>query len=77
MPDYLFIRYETPPGQRRIGTAEVLWIEFKRPGEKPTKKQIAWKEAEERRGALCWVVDSIDGFPERYRASGLQRKAIS
>ncbi len=56
---------------------ELLWVELKRPSQKPRPSQVTWKEAEERRGALCWIVDSIDTFPERYKASGLQRKAIS
>ncbi len=56
---------------------ELLWIELKRPGAKPRPDQIAWKEAEEWRGGLVWTVDDIDTFPARYRASGLQRKAIS
>jgi len=86
MADYLFIRYlagdkkwqhrEKWPDCNKV-ICEALFIEFKRPGQKPRPEQKAWKEAEERRGALVWVIDSQDAFLERYRGSGLQRKNIS
>ncbi len=87
MADYLFIRYdddsleefnpEYTTAESIQSMARVLWIELKRPGAKPRPDQIAWKEAEERRGALVIVCDSIEDFPKWYKASGLQRKAIS
>lgn len=58
-PDYLFIRYRgfvggskfsslaSPPSQT---CADVVWIEFKRPGETPGKHQLAWHEAERSSG---------------------------
>lgn len=83
-PDYLYVRYGIrvvgflydpvvyaikPPG------AEVLWIEFKRRGENPRPDQLAWHEAERKRGALVLVVDDIDYFiKEWYPSSGLQRR---
>lgn len=75
MPDYLFLRYYLPDhlhsDNRPIG--EVLWIEFKRPGQKPRADQIAWHEAEHARGALVLVVDDIDHFIAWYKTSGLQQ----
>ena len=70
MPDYLFVRYDT-----HISTswAQVLWIEFKRPGERPRWDQEVWHVTERLRGALVLVVDSIDDFRAWYAASGLQR----
>lgn len=54
--------------------AEVLWIEFKRPGEKPRPHQLDWHEAERKRGALVLVVDDIDQFISWYKGSGLERR---
>ena len=63
------------------GPAEVLWCEVKRKGAKAQANQLAWIEAERRRGALIWLagVDfdaSPEGFFEKYKASGLMRKEI-
>jgi hypothetical protein len=80
MPDKLFIRYGTQsPTQPDSGPgfrwAEVMWIEFKKPGERPRPDQIAWHEAERSRGALVKVVDDIDDFMlVWYPKSGLQRR---
>lgn len=78
MPDYLFIRYDvhTPLCSKDCPApmAEVLWVEFKRPGGKPSSHQIVWHEAEKRRGALVMVVDHIDRFMEFYETSGLKRR---
>lgn len=81
MPDYLFIRYkftaqETSPtyaGWERED-AEVLWIEFKRKGAKPTPHQHRWHNDEKRYGALILTVDDIDEFTRWYKASGLNRR---
>lgn len=70
MPDYLFIRYR--PWE--IDSAQVIWIEFKSPGEKPTQEQLKWHKAERDRGALVLVVDDIDAFVQWYKQSGLQRR---
>jgi hypothetical protein len=82
-PDYLFVRYSHPCrgagcSGEHCGTidcveCELLWIEFKRPGEKPRADQIAWHQAERKRGALVLVVDSFDDFAKLYETSGLQR----
>jgi hypothetical protein len=83
MPDYLYIRYTNPdPGltnPRRddaffLVDAEVMWIEFKRPGERPTAAQLTWHQAERKRGALVLAVDDIDKFREWYSGSGLKRR---
>lgn len=66
MPDRLALRYN--PDQ-------ILWLELKRPGEKPRPDQIVWHEAERSRGALVLVVSDIDDFMKRwYPKSGLQRR---
>jgi len=67
-PDYLFLRY----GEGF--TAEVLWIEFKRPGERPNIAQQMWHKAEKERGAEVLVVDDIQDFRDSYAASGLIRR---
>ena len=80
MPDHLYIRYYDALSDRSewpahlATSAQVLWIEFKRPGRHPTKQQFAWHKAERARGALVLVVDDIDGFMAWYKASGLQRR---
>lgn len=73
-PDYLYLRYATPVAGQGTGLASVIWIEFKRPGEKPRADQLAWHEAEGARGALVLVVDDINQFIQWYRESGLQRR---
>jgi hypothetical protein len=78
MADYLYIRYETPPGTRRRGCAEVCWIEWKRPGTEAHPHQLDWQAAERNRGALVVLADvdfeaTIDGFCAWYEASGLKR----
>jgi len=84
MPDYLYIRYavyretglpaslDDPPTARLWN--QLLWIEYKRPGAKPTAHQIAWHKAERARGALVLVVDDIDAFRKWYAESGLKRR---
>jgi hypothetical protein len=87
MPDKLFLRYAAYAGdlgarlfpkmteEMRQSEVEVMWIEFKKPGERPRPEQIAWHEAERRRGALVKVVDDIDDFMLNwYPKSGLQRR---
>lgn len=54
---------------------QALWIEFKAPGKAAKPHQLAWHEAERKRGALVLVVDDIDDFMKRwYPQSGLQRR---
>lgn len=77
MPDYLFIRYLDPADfeeNEKKRWAEVLWIEFKRPGQKPKPDQNLWHATETARGALVMVVDDIDTFKDWYIASGLNRR---
>lgn len=82
MPDYLYIRYLDPvdPGDPEyeeeddLPWAEVLWIEFKRPGQHPTKEQFAWHEAERARGALVLVIDDINFFVAWYKRSEMARR---
>jgi hypothetical protein len=86
MPDKLFLRYLNdgdPSAQLKYAAAgriydpqaDVMWIEFKKPGERPRPEQVAWHEAERRRGGLVKVVDDIDDFMlVWYPKSGLQRR---
>lgn len=88
MPDYCFIRYldrheihcPCSNGANIIAVlkapaAEVLWIEFKRLGEKPDVDQLGWHGVERVRGGMVLVVDDIDKFIDFYkRDSGLNRK---
>jgi hypothetical protein len=83
MPDYLYLRYWA--GYRTgavrdieghadlLVEAQVLWIEYKAPGKRPSKEQRLWHRNERNRGALVWVVDDIDQFKRDYAASGLAR----
>jgi hypothetical protein len=82
MPDYLFVRYKPTfraSGMRDIRlsmddtVAQVLWIEFKRPGQKPRPRQMVWHDAERARGALVLVVDDFDSFRQWYSQSRLER----
>jgi len=74
MPDYLFIRYD--PSILDSCDAEVLWLEFKRRGQKATTHQQAWHSTEQARGALVLTVGDIDRFTEWYKASGLCRRIV-
>jgi hypothetical protein len=40
----------------------VVFVEFKRPGERPTPLQEAWHKDLRRRGFLVWVIHSFDIF---------------
>jgi hypothetical protein len=79
MPDYLYVRYG-PTGNtpkdcvERAMYTQALWIEFKRPGEKPRPDQNLWHHKERDRGALVLMVDDIDEFRKWYAASGLKRR---
>lgn len=78
MADSMFIRYETAPGTRHRGSAEVLWCEWKRGLEHATPHQVAWHQAERARGALTWIANedfpaTVEGFRDHYRKSGLGR----
>ena len=78
MPDYLYIRYGLVGGINVVecpdACAEVLWVEYKKPGEEPTKAQLEWHEQERARGGLVVVIDSIEGGKAWYKTSGLQRR---
>ena len=72
MPDCLAIRYSDVP-------ITVMWIEFKRPGGKPSQAQLVWHRDERARGALTLIagVDfepTIEGFMAYYAQSGLKRR---
>jgi hypothetical protein len=59
--------------------AEIIWIEFKRPGEKAKKHQTAWHTRERARGALTLIAGedfpaSVEGFRKWYASSGLARR---
>jgi hypothetical protein len=82
MADCLYLRYEVPPGTRRRGSAEAMWIEWKGPRGRVKSHQGAWHVAERARGALTLLAiedfpATIDGFMEFYRGSGLcKRKGL-
>ncbi len=76
MADDLFIRYG-----RGGEPTEVMWIEWKAPGGKPTPGQLAWHAAERASGASTYVAGmdferSVDGFLVWYRSSGWMRRPI-
>ena len=91
MADDLYIRYTF---LRDVGgsttearsLAQMLWIEWKRPGQTAKPHQKAWHAAERARGALVWVAedtwvtpkdgDPIAAFQAHYRESGLMRKKL-
>lgn len=87
MPDALYLRYGPPETLRRNdhqpGTlavlCEVMWIEWKRKGGRPKPHQLAWHDAERRKGALvlCAGIEfeaTFDAFIAWYRSSGLLRR---
>ncbi len=82
MPDYLYIRYNngfpSSMDDSWKADAEVLWIEYKKPGQHPTKQQLAWHEAERKRGALVMVWGEFEDwwpqFKAWYKSSGLARR---
>lgn len=92
MPDLLALRYwnrgDPAQGYRpRVEgkvydpLAEVLWIEFKRPGGRVSPKQAEWHRNERLRGALTVIMGqdcgaSVDGFLAWYRKSGVMRRPI-
>lgn len=95
IPDRLYIRYglcgylyaKHMVETRNIldgpfeASAEVIWVEWKRPGGVLSPVQGAWHMLEDKRGALTWIAGhdfpaSVDGFLEFYRASGLNRRPI-
>jgi hypothetical protein len=81
MADHLMIRYRPPTDWQAgmPGLAEVIWIEYKRPGEKPRKNQTAWHIRERARGALTLIAGedfpaTVEGFRNWYAGSGLMRR---
>jgi len=84
MPDRLYLRYnwayEFRVTYRRV-IADVLWIEWKANGGKPSLAQRNWIAAETKRGAMVLLAGtnfpaSIEGFKEWYRNSGLMRNRL-
>ncbi len=72
MCDLLALRYDPD---------KILWIEGKRPYGIVAPNQRIWHAAERKRGAMVWVAGedfeaSVDGFLEKYKASGLCRREI-
>ena len=65
MADHLYLRYTftsiLAPSNQLRRMAEVLWIEFKRPGEKPKKHQVEWHTKERARGAFTLIAG--EDFP--------------
>ena|ERR1700761_3831873 len=97
MADHLFLRppatniypvyyplKKEPFPKRCVTTAshgQILWVEFKRAGKKPSPHQYDWHQIERLRGFLTIMagVDfepSFDGFREWYIRSGLARREL-
>lgn len=84
MADHLYIRYAPPVAEGDYHPCagvrvDLIWIEFKRPGEKPKKHQTAWHAKERARGALTLIAGedfpaTVEGFRKWYAASGLARR---
>jgi hypothetical protein len=75
MADTLCLRYGSG---RQKAACEVLWLEWKAPGGRVQKHQLAWHTRERARGAMTAIagVDfpaSIKGFRSWYRSSGLAK----
>lgn len=80
-PDALAVRYHAHDGNavRFRAVTEVMFLEFKRPGGRPSQKQLDWHRLERARGALTLIAGqdfpaTVDGFIEFYRSSGLLRR---
>lgn len=88
MADHLYIRYHCEYGvhtMRKVGPdaswlaqSEIIWIEFKRPGEKAKKHQHDWHVKERARGALTLIAGedfpaTAAGFKDWYAVSGLKK----
>jgi hypothetical protein len=94
MCDRLYIRYtygdlarhglifDHPAKMNEIRSlAQILWIEWKRPGGKPDTHQTQWHLEERLRGALVVVAGAdfpadVNGFLSWYRGSGLMRRPL-
>jgi hypothetical protein len=91
MADHLYLRYWAGyrPGAVNdltgcydlLAECQVLWIEFKRPGEKAKKHQVEWHMKERARGSLTLIAGedfpaSVQGFKEWYANSGLMRRKV-
>ena len=83
MADMLCVRYLgcVAINPSDVSISEVMWIEAKRLGGKPSLDQTIWIAAERERGALVVVLGedceaSIDGWLESYRRSGLMRRKL-
>jgi hypothetical protein len=73
MADTLCLRYG-----RQGAAAEVLWVEWKRPGGRVRKHQTSWHTNERARGAMTLIASvdfpaTVRGFWDWYRSSGLAR----
>lgn len=78
MADHMYIRYSTMAPLRVRARCELMWVEFKRPGEKAKKHQIEWHQKERARGALTFIAGqdfdaTVDGFKDWYANSWLKR----
>jgi hypothetical protein len=81
MADRLYLRYLSRLGNVEHGSAQVLWIEWKRKGGKAREHQKSWIVVERSRGALVLLAGedfpaSIEGFQEWYRSSWLMRRNL-
>ena len=90
--DSLFIRYHDRSeaiSHWEIADSQTIWIEWKSKSGVAGEKQKSWQRTERARGALVWNARtvgeepepnnfeaSIEGFQEKYRASGLMRRNL-
>jgi hypothetical protein len=75
MADTLALRYS----RESSAGCECLWLEWKHPGGRVRKHQVAWHIRERSRGAMTAIAGtdfpaSVAGFAGWYRASGLARE---
>ena len=79
MADHLYIRYVAVSAAYVAAGCDVMWIEYKRPGQHATPQQQRWHLAERARGALTLIAGedfpaTYGGFLGYYRGSGLLRR---
>lgn len=53
------------------------WIECKRPGGKLRPAQIAWIEAAQRDGVICFMADSVEAMVAGFQRYGIKIQGLS
>lgn len=65
-PDWLLLRPQLYSDTGRFMTANVFFLELKRPGKEPSSEQTIWMEQARRDGYLCVWADSFEGYLRFY-----------